>query len=101
MKTTTHIKPGRLARMLSIAGAHNLSLSALHALCVIEDAKGAASMTKLARELDVSSASITGLVDGLVSKGLVERVAGVGDRRVFHITATYSCHLLMSDILNA
>lgn len=101
MKTTTHITPAHMARMLSIAGLHNLSLSALHALCIIEQSGGAASMTKIARALEVSSASITGLVDGLVSKGLVERVAGVGDRRVFHITATYAANLLMSDILNA
>ena len=50
----------------------SLSLVHLHVLTVLE-ARGPLSMTKLAEELDVSIASLTGIVDRMESRGLVER----------------------------
>jgi DNA-binding MarR family transcriptional regulator len=100
MTTTTHIAPAHLARMLSHAGLHRLSGNALHAICAIQAAGGSMSMTHLARALGISSAAITGLVDRLEEKALVQRTTGL-DRRVHHITTTPAATLLLTDILNA
>jgi DNA-binding MarR family transcriptional regulator len=43
---------------------------------------------ELADELDVTPGNVTGLVDRLVSRGLVERVPSRVDRRVTHVMLT-------------
>lgn len=101
MTTTTHIAPAHLARMLSHAGIHRLSLSGLHILCAIQAAGGSMSMTRLANALGLSSSAITSLVDNLESKALVQRTPGRADRRVHHIITTPSATLILADILNA
>ena len=69
----------------------SLSIIQLHALSILE-AGGPLSMGRLADELDVSVASVTGIVDRLEERGLIERRPQPSDRRVteVHVTAAGS-----------
>ena len=71
----------RLSRIVehALADADDLTLSQYRLLAFLSQGDWAASA--LADRLDVSRPSITGLVDGLVKRGLVERRPGVDDRR--------------------
>jgi long-chain acyl-CoA synthetase len=78
----------RLARQVELAAATvELTLSQYRALSLLADGKEAASV--LADKLAVSRPSVTGVVDGLVARGLVERHHDDGDRRRIglHLTA--------------
>lgn len=103
MKTEKYLPPVpiQLAAVLRAAAAHGLSLSALQALCLMEAAGGAESMTGIARAMGRTAANLTGVMDTLESKGLAERKPKQGDRRTILATMTYGGHVLMSDILNA
>jgi DNA-binding MarR family transcriptional regulator len=59
----------------------SMSLIHLNVLTLLE-AMGPVSMSRLAEALDVSLASMTGLVDRMESRGLVERRHDAKDRRV-------------------
>jgi len=59
----------------------SLSLIHLNVLTLLE-AMGPQSMSHLAEALDVSVASMTGIVDRMASRGLVERRHDEADRRV-------------------
>jgi long-chain acyl-CoA synthetase len=70
----------RLARQVELAAATvDLTLSQYRALSLLAEGKEAASA--LADKLAVSRPSVTGVVDGLVGRGLVERHHDDGDRR--------------------
>lgn len=70
----------RLSRIVENAlGEDDLSLPQYRTLAFLSQGDWAASV--LADRLDVSRPSVTGLVDGLVKRGLVDRRAGVDDRR--------------------
>jgi len=70
----------RLARQVELAVATvDLSLSQYRALSLLGEGKEAASA--LADKLAVSRPSVTGVIDGLVARGLVERHHVDGDRR--------------------
>lgn len=70
----------RLSRIVEHAlGDDDLTLSQYRLLAFLSQGDWAASA--LADRLDVSRPSVTGLVDGLVKRGLVERRPGVDDRR--------------------
>jgi long-chain acyl-CoA synthetase len=70
----------RLARQVELAAATvDLTLSQYRALSLLAEGKEAASA--LADKLAVSRPSVTGVVDGLVVRGLVERHHDDGDRR--------------------
>lgn len=70
----------RLSRIVEHALGHDdLSLPQYRLLAFLSQGDWAASA--LADRLDVSRPSVTGLVDGLVKRGLVERRPGVDDRR--------------------
>jgi long-chain acyl-CoA synthetase len=70
----------RLARQVELAvAAVDLSMSQYRALSLLDDGKEAASA--LADKLAVSRPSVTGVIDGLVARGLVERHNVDGDRR--------------------
>jgi long-chain acyl-CoA synthetase len=70
----------RLARQVELAVATvDLTLSQYRALSLLADGKEAASV--LADKLAVSRPSVTGVIDGLVARGLVERHHDDGDRR--------------------
>jgi len=59
----------------------SLSLVHLHVLTVLQ-VRGPLPMSKLADELDVSVASLTGIIDRMEARGLVERRREPDDRRV-------------------
>jgi DNA-binding MarR family transcriptional regulator len=65
----------------------SLSLVHLHVLTVLE-ADGALPMSKLADALDVSVASLTGIVDRMEDRGLVARRREPTDRRVVLVHTT-------------
>jgi long-chain acyl-CoA synthetase len=70
----------RLARQVELAAATvDLTLSQYRALCLLGDGQEAASA--LAEKLAVSRPSVTGVIDGLVARGLVERHHDGDDRR--------------------
>jgi long-chain acyl-CoA synthetase len=70
----------RLARQVELAAATvDLTLSQYRALCLLGDGQEAASA--LAEKLAVSRPSVTGVIDGLVARGLVERHQNGDDRR--------------------
>lgn len=70
----------RLSRIVEHALADDdLTLSQYRTLAFLSQGDWAASV--LADRLDVSRPSVTGLVDGLVKRGLVERRTAVDDRR--------------------
>jgi MarR family transcriptional regulator, organic hydroperoxide resistance regulator len=52
--------------------------------------KGALSSADLSRQMYVTPSNITGIIDRLEKKGLVERIRKQGDRRVALITLTES-----------
>lgn len=61
--------------------ARGVSITHLQVVTVLED-EGQVSMSRLAEILDVSLPSVTGIVDRMAERGLVERVADPTDRRV-------------------
>jgi long-chain acyl-CoA synthetase len=70
----------RLARQVELAAATvELTLPQYRALSLLGESKEAASA--LADKLAVSRPSVTGVIDGLVARGLVERHHDDGDRR--------------------
>lgn len=88
----------RLARLVERAvGEAELSLPQYRVLALLADGSKAASV--LAERLAVKRPTVTGLMDGLVSRGLVERLAVAGDRRrVSHrLTAEGSAVLAKAD----
>jgi DNA-binding MarR family transcriptional regulator len=64
----------------------DLSLSQYRVLALLGD--GSAASSVLARRLAVSPPSVTAVVDGLVSRGLVERQADPEDRRRLSVQLT-------------
>ena len=84
MPTESPDRPGRviarLARQVELAAATvELTLAQYRVLSLLAEGKEAASA--LADKLAVSRPSITGVVDGLVARDLVERDHDVDDRR--------------------
>ena len=70
----------RLARQAELAVAMlELTLPQYRVLGILDDGREAASV--LADKLAVSRPSVTGVIDGLVSRGLVERASDPADRR--------------------
>ena len=60
--------------------------------------KGSLSSADLSRQMYVTPSNITGIIDRLEKKGLVERIRKPGDRRVALITLTQSGQALGEDI---
>ena len=67
----------------------SLSLVHLHVLTVLQ-VRGTLPMSRLADELDVSVASLTGIIDRMEARGLVERRREPDDRRVIVVHRTDS-----------
>jgi DNA-binding MarR family transcriptional regulator len=75
------------ACMKVVLSGKNLSLSHIMLLRYIL-VKGEATPMELARELNVTTGNITGLLDKLENEGLVVRNRSAKDRRVINITVT-------------
>ncbi len=66
----------------------NRTLPQFDVLAVLARNGGTATMTKLSRALMVSNGNVTGIIDRLVSEGLVSRAATANDRRTVMISLT-------------
>src|SRR5579864_1778095 len=100
MDTELPTHPGRviarLARQVELAAADlDLSLSQYRALSLLGEGKEAASA--LAEKLAVSRPSVTGVIDGLVARGLVTRDHVDGDRRRVGLDLTPEGRRLLAD----
>lgn len=82
------VRIGRLSRYLkgtvgtaaAAVGLQDFEYETLHVL-MIRDTPGTATPTALAEQLGISGAGMTGRLDGMVRKGLVERAPSTEDRR--------------------
>jgi long-chain acyl-CoA synthetase len=83
----TALAVARLSRQAELAMAEvELTLSQYRVLAVLD--QGCEASSKLAEKLAVSRPSVTGVVDGLVVKGLVRRNHGDQDRRRIDLDLT-------------
>jgi len=76
--------PFRMMRSMRRWPSGPLSLVHLHVLMLLA-AEGSQPMRSLADTLDVSQASMTGIVDRMEQRGLVERQRDESDRRVIRV----------------
>ena len=76
-----YLDASKMSRQFGLTGAQSGVLRNLFA-------HGALSSADLSRKLYVTPSNITGVIDRLEKKGLVERIRKVGDRRVALITLT-------------
>ncbi len=84
----------RVARQVELAVATvDLTLSQYRVLGILGEGREAASA--LAQKLAVSRPSVTGVVDGLVARGLVRRDPGGSDRRRIDVDLTEAGRLLL------
>jgi len=79
--------PAAVMRGLRRWPGGQLSLVHLHVLAIL-DIEGPLAMRALAESLDVSQASMTGIVDRMEQRGLVERQRDEEDRRVVRVSLT-------------
>ncbi|MDE3130839.1 MAG: MarR family transcriptional regulator [Acidobacteriota bacterium] len=85
----------RLARQIELAVASvELTLPQYRVLAILGD--GCAAASALAEKLAVSRPSVTGVVDGLVARGLVRRAPIAGDRRRIDIGLTDAGALVLA-----
>jgi long-chain acyl-CoA synthetase len=86
----------RLARQVELSVATvNLTLAQYRVLAILGDGCEAASV--LADKLAVSRPSVTGVVDGLVTRGLVRRDHTDDDRRRIDVGLTDAGRVLLAD----
>lgn len=69
-----------------VSRCHGLTTQQTQLLCVLS--RGPVGMTELSRSLHLEKSSLTGLVDRVERRGLVERVPDARDRRACHVTLT-------------
>jgi DNA-binding MarR family transcriptional regulator len=74
-----------------------VSLVHLNVLMLLS-ASGPMSMSRLAEALDISVASVTGVVDRMEARGLVERKRDTEDRRVIMVTAAEGGNQIFAEI---
>jgi DNA-binding MarR family transcriptional regulator len=83
----------RLARVVQdvfarVSARHDLTAAQARLLCVLTG--GPRAMGELAAILGVEKAAMTGLIDRIERRGLVQRTAVPGDRRACHVALTPS-----------
>lgn len=76
-----------------------LTIKQLKVLGLIIAGHGTASSQRLATTLDVSLATISGIIDRLVSHGMVERAENEHDLRVRNLVATPQGDALLKDLI--
>ncbi len=74
-----------------------VSSTQLHVLYML-DCEGTKSMTAVAEALDVTLPNVTGIVDRMVERGLVERVRDENDRRVVAVRTTAQGRTVLQEI---
>jgi DNA-binding MarR family transcriptional regulator len=75
----------------------DISLVHLNVLMLLSSA-GPMSMSRLAEALDISVASVTGVIDRMEARGLVERRRDTGDRRVILVTTAEGGDRIFAEI---
>ena len=80
-RTATAFERAHVAELLP----HGLSISQLNILTVLDRAPQPMTMRALGQAVSVLPANLTGVVDGLVDRGYVERIPNPSDRRSFLI----------------
>ena len=86
------------AHLPASGGAFDLSPAQCHVLHLIEPGRPL-PMRRLADTLSCDASNVTGLVDRLESRGLVQRQASSGDRRVKALELTASGKRVRADLL--
>ena len=81
--------PGLAHRDLSGAGATKTSYSAAIVLFIVKR-RGAATMSEIGRELGLANSTVTGLIDTLEGRNLVQRYSDENDRRVAWVRLTHA-----------
>jgi DNA-binding MarR family transcriptional regulator len=74
-----------------------ISSTHLHVLYMLVS-RGAMPMSRLADQLDVSLPNVTGIVERMVERGLVERLRPEGDRRVVEVRITAAGRGILDEI---
>jgi DNA-binding MarR family transcriptional regulator len=82
-----HILRGMFKRQKDILGAGKITLPQFLSLNLLH-IKGLLKMNEIAKALNVSLPAATGLVDRLVSMGMVKRMYDEKDRRAIYVTLT-------------
>jgi DNA-binding MarR family transcriptional regulator len=77
----------------------DLSPSQFNVLNLLHGCPDGLSQVDLSRELIMHRSNVTGLVDRLEKRGLVERHEAADDRRAYRVVLTRSGHTLLSQIL--
>jgi long-chain acyl-CoA synthetase len=77
----------RLGRHVEVA-LSRVDLTTAQYRALVQLGEGAEAPTSLATQLAVTKPSITGVVEGLLHRGLVDRTASVEDRRRISVTLT-------------
>jgi DNA-binding MarR family transcriptional regulator len=91
---------GSRDRLRMFATWHRGSLSLIHlTVLTLLEVEGPVPMGRLAEWLDVSHASVTGIVDRMEERGLVERRRAADDRRVISIHLTDTGASVSRDLL--
>jgi MarR family transcriptional regulator for hemolysin len=90
----------RKIRMLFDARLRETGLSLSRARALLQIAHGgAANQTELAEELEIETATLGRLIDGLEAHGLIERYKVHGDRRAKHAVLTRK-GIAMTDVVD-
>lgn len=80
-RTATAFERAHVAELVP----HDLNISQLNILTVLDRASEPLTMGALGQEVSVLPANLTGVVDGLARRGYVERITNPDDRRSFLI----------------
>ena len=88
----------RQRKALAQAGCYRqISSTHLHVLYMLVS-RGATPMSRLADQLQVSLPNVTGIVERMVEKGLVERTRPEDDRRVVQVRITDAGRRMLDEI---
>ena len=68
--------------------AHDSTLPRFDVLATLNRFRDGLRMSELSEKLKVSNGNVTGIIERLVSEGLVERAAVAGDRRAMRVRLT-------------
>ncbi len=79
-------------------GPLGVTWSQVRALRTLARCDGPVRMSDLAERLGIARRSTTSVVDELVERGLVERLADPGDRRAVEVGVTPAGHRLLDDL---
>jgi DNA-binding MarR family transcriptional regulator len=77
---------GTIAVLSRVAAEHDMSLTQLRVLAILEDRR--LRMAELAAFLGLEKSTMSGLVDRAEARGLLARAPGTSDRRVVEVFAT-------------